>query len=424
MQHVSPNFLNRSRQAFGNSKPVTMAAIKEIVSADTMLTLTQRRDLLSALNRIQDLFRVRLETLDATADRMRRLFSSATANQLRVSEKTLANVRSLVAKALRRYSQALPPITKRVPLDTSWTNLLGLIPVKFQRCALSRLGRYCSAMQIAPDQVTRETLFGLHAALEAEEVIKNPRSLLRNIVSNWNRSRRNISGWPQIGLSSPFRTDPFTLPLSALPRELQQDIACWQERALRPDPLDEEAPAQPLRTVTVEHRIVEFRLFASALVRSGRVPLEEITSLKVLVEPESFKAALRVFLDRTGRTQRVHNLARSMRLVGKHHCHLSIATLEVLDKVCHRLDPGNRRRLTEKNRQRLGQFDDRRNVIRLLQLPSHEAAQAKLVTNPRSPTIEAGGWQPIDRAVPYATHRRHDARFRGRHDDRRTAATG
>jgi integrase len=382
MRHVSPDFLNRSREAFGDAKPLTMAAIKELASADTTLTPTQRRDFLSALQRVQDWFQVRLEALDATAGRMRGLFANVTASQLRVSEKTLANVRSLVAKAVRRYSKALPTITKRVPFDASWIALLGLIPVKFQRCALSRLARYCSAMQIAPEQVTRDTLIGLHAALEAEEVVKNPRSLLHNTVSNWNRSRRNIPGWPQTGLSSPFLTEPFTLPLSALTREFQQDIVCWQERMLRPDPLDEEAPARPLRAVTVQHRTIEFRQFASALVRSGRVPLKEITSIRVLVDPDNFKAALRVFLDRTGRTQRVHNLARSMRLIGKHHCHLSNSTLEALDKLCHRLDPGNRRRLTEKNRRRLGQFDDQRNVIRLLQLPSREAARAKSQTNP------------------------------------------
>lgn len=382
MKHIDPDTLVRSREAFGRWQPISLAGVKDLVLADPALSPTQRRDLVSALKRVEHLFQVKLDALDATAEQMRRLFANATGIKLKVSDKTLANVRSLVARAIERYSRPLPPVTKRVPLDAEWKALLRQIPTDFQRHGLSRLATYCSAMAIAPGRVTRETLAGLHAALEAEELVKSPRGIIKSTIANWNRSRRSILGWPQSELSTPFSTEAFTLPLAAFPQAFQNDVARWQERVLRPDPLDEEAPARPLRLTTVEHRILEFRQFASALVRSGRLPSEEITSLAVLVDPENFKEALRVFLGRTGRTQRVHNLARSMRLVGKHHCHLSGAVLETLDRVCRRLDPGDRRRLTAKNRERLGQFDDRRNVIRLLQLPSHEAERAKRQTNP------------------------------------------
>ena len=77
--------------------------------------------------------------------------------------------------------------------------------------------------------------------------------------------------------------------------------ALWRERMANPDPLDEEAPARALRPATIEHRIYNFRQFASALVHTGHLPVEEITSLSVLFQPEAFKAALRFFLDRSGR---------------------------------------------------------------------------------------------------------------------------
>lgn len=350
MKHIDPETLIRSREAYGRWQPISLAGVKDLVVADPALTPTQRRDLVSALTRVEHLFQVKLERVDATADQIRRLFAKATGIKLEVSDKTLANVRSLVARAIARYSRPVPPVTKRVPLDAEWKALLGRIPTDFQRQGLFRLATYCSAMAITPGHVTRETLIGLHAALEAEELVKSPRGILKSTTANWNRSRRSIPGWPQTELSTPFSTEAFALPLTAFSRAFQNDVARWQERVSNPDPLDEEAPARPLRQTTVEHRIVEFRQFASALVRSGRLPLEEITGLAVLVEPANFKDALRVFLDRTGRTQRVHNLARSMRLIGKHHCHLSDVALETLDRTCRRLDPGDRRRLTEKNR--------------------------------------------------------------------------
>jgi len=150
-----------------------------------------------------------------------------------------------------------------------------------------------------------------------------------------------------------------------------------------PDPLDEEAPARALRPATIEHRIFVFRLFASALVQSGHLTIEAITSLGVLLEPAAFKAGLRVFLDRSGKkTQRVHNLARSLRLIGKHYCRMDEATLAILEGICRKLDPGNRRQMTVRNRQRLGQFDDPRNVARLLTFPERESRRAAAEKNP------------------------------------------
>ena len=106
--------------------------------------------------------------------------------------------------------------------------------------------------------------------------------------------------------------------------------------------------------------------------------------MSVLFEPEAFKAALRFFLDRAGKkTQRVHNLARSMRLIAKHYCRLDDETLATLEKICRKLDPGNRRQMTERNRKRLGQFDDPRNVARLLRFPgARRRKRAARQTNP------------------------------------------
>jgi integrase len=52
------------------------------------------------------------------------------------------------------------------------------------------------------------------------------------------------------------------------------------------------------------------------------------------------------------------------------------------EKICRKLDPGDRRQMTERNRRRLGQFDDPRNVGRLLTFPEQEARRAQALTNP------------------------------------------
>jgi integrase len=184
-------------------------------------------------------------------------------------------------------------------------------------------------------------------------------------------------------LSSPFKREPYALLLGSFPASFQADVALWRERMAKPDPLDEEAPARALRPATIESRIYNFRQFASALVHTGHLPIEAITSLSVLFQPEACKAALRFFLERAGRkTQRVHNLARSMRLIGKHYGRLNDETLSTQENICRKLDPGNRRQMTDRNHRRLGQFDEARNVGRLLTFPEQEAKRALAEKNP------------------------------------------
>ncbi|SCY92430.1 tyrosine-type recombinase/integrase [Microvirga guangxiensis] len=383
MNHVDPKFLARSKTAFLSEHQTTLADVKRLAEDDQHLTAIQRRDLVSALNRVEQMFESPLDKLEASPRRVRELFASRSAAQVNLSEKTFANIRSLVTKAVARYGQPILPLTKRIAIAPSWQTLLNRIEPAYQRQALYRLTTYCSIMGIPPEEVTTQTLPGLFGALEVEEAIKNPKDVLKNTIVNWNRSARTIPGWPQVILSSPFKQKPYTLALSTFPVSFQADVEAWKQRMADPDPLDEEAPARVLRPATIEHRIDNFRQFASALVHTGRLPVEAITSLSVLFQPEAFKSALRFFLDRSGKkTQRVHNLARSMRLIGKHYGRLDEATLATLEKVSRKLDPGNRCQMTDRNRQRLGQFDDPRNVGRLLTFPEREAKRALTEKNP------------------------------------------
>jgi integrase len=396
MNHIDPKFLARSKAAFRSEDQTTLADVKRLAEADTALTSTQRRDLVSALSRVEQLFQTPLEKLEASPCRMRELFASASPAQVGVSDKTFANIRSLVAKAVGRYGRPVSRLTKRIPIDPSWTVLLEQIEQDYHRQSLYRLATYCTVMRLRPESVTSETLLGLHAALEAEEVVKNPKEIISQTITNWNRAVRRVPDWPQHRLASPLQKEALAFPLTAFPTSFQADIATWQERMAHPDPLDEEAPARALRPATIEHRTYEFRQFASALVQSGHTDIESITSLHVLFELEAFKAALRYFLDRIGRTQRVHNMARTMRLVAKHYCRLDEPTLVTLEKICRKLDPGNRRQMTERNRRRLGQFDDPRNVARLLNFPEHEANRALAHKDP----LRAA--KAMDRAVAIA----------------------
>lgn len=384
MNHIDPNFIARSQAAFMTEAPLTMADIKRKVADDGGLSPTQKRDLTSALTRVEELFQHPLTSLTAKPTTIRQLFADASATQLCIGEKTLANIRSLVVQAMRRYCPPATRLTRRIPIASCWQTLLDRIETDFNRQALFRLATFCSAMTISPEQVDSDTLIGLHAALVNEEAIKAPRSVLKNTISNWNRAARTVAGWPQTKLSSPFTRVPWTLPLTAFPASFEQEVTSWADTMLNPDPLDDNAPAKPLRPATVKAQVLMLRQFASALVQGGTAVPEDVASISALLTPERFRAAISTFLDRQGRkkTLRLHTMAKTLRLIAKHHCGFNEPALEKMAELCKRLDPGGRHQMTAKNRERLRQFDNSKNVARLLNMPECEAAMASKMKNP------------------------------------------
>jgi len=107
-------------------------------------------------------------------------------------------------------------------------------------------------MRIAPRDVSTKVLLGLFHALEAEEVVKDPRRLLKHTIAHWNMCGQRVQGWPRVRLASPFERNTIGLPLSKFPKGFQRDLRTWKARLLAADPLDIEAPIRPLKPISVE----------------------------------------------------------------------------------------------------------------------------------------------------------------------------
>lgn len=375
MNKITPDFLSRSRDAFAANRGMSLQTVRDWIAETAAGTV--RRDLLSALDSVARLYARDLATIPATANALRSLLESKTAAQLGISEKRYANVRSLLSAAIRDYAGAPEPITKRIPLSGDWSTLLERIEKSTYRMALYRLAAYCSFMAIGPESVDQDVLVGFHEALDAEEIVKNPRRLLKHTIAHWNMCRKRTPGWPDIALSSPFKKAGVSLPLSAFPVPFQADLAGWQQRLLDPDILDPDAPSRALRPITVTGYVDKIVRFGSALVHEGHATLEQITSLSSLVEIKRFKAGLRFFLARAGKkpTPYIAQMANQLRFVAKHHCKLDAAALKEMEVICRNLEVGRMRQLTGKNRERLRQFDDPENVAKLLAFPAQESAR-------------------------------------------------
>jgi len=381
MYRNKDEFEARSRKTFVDNAPMSLRELRGRI--DVNASGISRRDMLSALDSLERLFGRDLGTVPATTKSVRSLFSSKKAPELRISEKRYANIRSCIVGALRDHGEAPAPITKRIPLMPQWKALLGKIDNPNHRFALYRLSSYCSHMRIAPRDVSTKVLLGLFHALEAEEVVKDPRRLLKHTIAHWNMCGQRVQGWPRVRLASPFERNTIGLPLSKFPKGFQRDLRTWKARLLAADPLDIEAPIRPLKPISVEGMERMIVRFASALVRTG-VRIDKIQKLNALVELPNYKAGLRFFLHRFNDEPNpyVGKLARTLYYMAKHYCRLSPEALAELELLRRRVDVDRNRQMTPRNRERLSQFDDPDNVSKLLRFPQEERARGLANKNP------------------------------------------
>lgn len=370
-------------------KPVaTMADIQTCVTRDSSLAELRRRDLLSGLSRFGTIAGRPLADIPATASAVRAVFAEAKPVKLGIQQKSLQTLRSSVVFGLKRFGSINRRSVSAVKQNWSaeWAALIGLIQVPFQRHGLSRFAEFCSQRAIKPADVKPELLRVFLDEINASEVIKNPKAIVKGTVSNWNRAVRETPGWPQVRLSSPTRPKPAVFPLEAFPLTFQTDLFAWEKRvSAKPKGssiFSNEALLRPLRPETIKSQLFMFRQVATALVKSGAMDPAEIDNLASLCDPDKLQIALEFEYERLGRKERrVLEIASKMRVLAKHCTQLTAEQAVGFDRLCsHR--PIRQNQITEKNRERLAQFDDDKNYHLLASIPTRAAAQAKKTKNP------------------------------------------
>jgi integrase len=182
------------------------------------------------------------------------------------------------------------------------------------------------------------------------------------------RTLKSIPGWPAVEVPVPNGSRRYALRYEDLPSSFRVDAEAYLTHLGNQDPFADDYVAS-LRPATIEARRNQILQIATAAVRSG-CPVEEVTGLAALVKPENAKRVLRFFWNRAGQVKKesVHQLAILLRSIARHWAKASASDLDVIDALCRGLAIKNTG-MTEKNRQRLRQFDNPDNVDALLSLP-------------------------------------------------------
>jgi integrase len=348
----------------------TLADVAERLFANPDLSETRKRDLRSAVVTYGKIVGQPLAEIPLDLAAMRGTLDGVVPLQAKVSRKRWANLRSDLAAAIAE-SNLLPMLkTSDVELGKEWEELFKTTTDKRITNGLSRFARWASLKSLGPSDIDRSVLEWFFAELDAQSLVRNLGFQRRNVPRLWNRF---VSGSPELKLThvdNPGKAiSSHQVTWNDLPKSFRKETEEYLTWCTVPDPLDENARARALAPQTVRLRRHYIHLAVTAACDAG-VKANRLTSLRKLVEPETFKAILRQQWRKNGGKPSSHLLALANDLVAMatEWVKASADHLAQLKKLRSKLGTLPRG-LTEKNRALLRRLEDPRLLGRLLNLP-------------------------------------------------------
>ena len=360
--------------AFTNADQPTLQWVVEQVSNDVSLPAQRRRNLCSALRGLGKLMSKPLDRLPAHPRYYRDLFAGLHPEHCDFSESRIRNIKSDARFAFRHTGCIEHGHTYMAPFTLEWQLLWDAASCAGSlRRYISRFMHFCSANGIKPEEVDEAVSQLFLTALVEESFVTDPAKAHQDSCRLWNKAIERIPGWPETGLMVPRYKQTYTIPLNEFPEAFQSEVNAMFDRWAGKDLLDDETPIKPMKPRTISSRRYRLRQIVTGVVRSG-IDIGEVTSLSQIVEMDAAKAALRFHLDRKdGETStQIHSLAVLIKTIAKYWVRVDEAHLNELKRLCKRVEP-KQEGLTAKNRDRLRQFDDPRNVSLLLTYPARIA---------------------------------------------------
>ncbi len=350
----------------------TLAGVLTVV-ATSDLSPTRRRDMTSAINRTCAMARRSPGTVPADPATLRALVNDIRPALHDVSDKTWANLRSLLVAALE-LAGAIDPMSRGDALaDPAWGPLMAsLSHDKRLSCGLAAFANFCVGKGIRPGVVSDGTVMGFLTWLETRTLSPRPRDVARRVPTIWNEARATIVGWPQIALASvSFREAPKRLPLTQFPQSFRDDLDAYCAMRANLDVFDDRPgrPRKPLMPGTVRLQREQLHSAAAVLVAKGVAP-DAVTSLATLVALENYKTILRHFHDEANGAPNafLESLVRTLIQVAHYHVGLPDDEVAMLKRLRARL-PAVPFDLTFKNKELLSKLESEQLRGKLIFLP-------------------------------------------------------
>ena len=365
--------------------PQSLADLRHFVESHPELSKTQRRDMSSAIRSVADYIGAPPESLPADGRQLRPQIERLHPQSLGVSKSRLDNVVGSLKRALKLASWEFPGARRRAVLSSDWAVLRDALPKKTKYVyALSGFITFCSRMSIPPDQVDDEAFRRYWAELEQNSLRKDPRQRYRKASVWWNAAARDIDGWPPQRVTEPsFQAPPKNRPLSEFPDSFKADLDRLEAHLTSPNPFGTKAQARrtsdgkrkpvrkaPYKESTAANWRAMLHRAASVLVDTGSHQPEDVTGIDVLCEAGAAEAILAHYWTEAGQqpTANTGLLAKVLKLVAESYLEADPVQLDDLAGNVADMSP-EETGLTEKNYERLRQFNEDNNKLLFLDAP-------------------------------------------------------
>jgi hypothetical protein len=347
------------------TRPRTLADVESRLRSDESLDPRRCQEALSAMRTVARACQRELPDMPADVPWLRNQLKGITLAIAGVSDGRWSNVVSLTLFALKRAGAPTGSCYSRRPLSPAWAAVLDLVTEKRLRIGLSSFSRYCDYAGVTPHQVDDSVADRFQRQLEESALRKDPRNAHRQLCLTWNQAVDSVPGWPDCRLSVPSYSRAYIVPWDTFPASLKADVDAHLTWLAEDDPFGERS-FRALRPSSIRTRSIHLHEFVSALVHRGHDPAM-LKTLANVVTTEIVKLGLRFFLDRDAKMG-AHAMAVMLVTVATHWVKADPAQLGELKKLRDVLAP-KIRGMTDKNRERLRQFDDPVGVQKLVNLP-------------------------------------------------------
>ena len=371
----------------GRPPKVTETALIEPSFADALRAIGQALDLApqtraqwaSALRQIAKALNKPLESLPArwTAARfnVERLHHAAVG----ANPKTLANQKSNVKAALRWFGKDGAVPCRGAPLAPEWQALREKLTDYRRRAVLSSLLRYTSARGIAPTAVD-EGVLDLFMRYRAETTALATNAAARRAIARaWNVCSSGVEGWPSQQLLEPPVQSASGPAWENFPEGLRKGITAHLDRMTAKKRRLNGKRLRPCKASTVRTRRAELLAAARLAVRLG-VPIDSLTSLHALIDPDVSERVLGAYWDEDGVEPRIYTIDLGWKFlsIARELGTFSEAQLERLDDIRASLEIHRRGGMTEKNLTAIRQVLSDGVWERVCELPALLMKQARL----------------------------------------------
>ena len=348
---------------FVDARVPTFTDMIALARHDPTLRDRRRYEVISALSCFARLMHQDPAAMPAMVSFYRRQIRRLSPARCGISAKRLANIKSDVMFCMRRYGTAKRR-TAMPAVGPAWLPIWHRLD-RYQKWALSRFVRWCSASGRAPCAIADSDVEQFHRDLW-DSFKDNPNKLTQTVCRTWNKLREAEPALGLPALTVPKYHKPYCLPATSFPVSLQRELEAFCDRLAIVDLFDEDAPPRPLRPETIRLRRFHVLQLASGLVHKGRPP-ETIASLATLVDPDNLTTSLRFFIDRANGqpTAQIAGLANTAKMLARHWVRVDYPTMDRIGRITGKVRY-NQIGMTKKNSEQLRQFGDPENQRRLL----------------------------------------------------------